>query len=63
MITPKNKEQAHEWFLDDDRISSKMFVHNPCYNCQSTTIQEIMVRKALKDLKLEDVFHMSVRLD
>lgn len=63
VLTPKNKEQAHEWFLDDDRISSKMFVHNPWYNCQSTTIQEIMIRKALKDLGLENEFSMSVRLD
>lgn len=62
-LTPKNKDHAHEWFLDDDRISSCMFVDNPCYNTQSTTIKEIMVRKALKDLGLENVFSVSVRLD
>jgi len=63
LIRPTNKEQAHEWFLDSNRIDSVLFVHNPCYNCQSTTIKEIMVRRALKDLGLEDEFSMSVRLD
>lgn len=63
MLTPKNSEQAHEWFLDDNRISSKMFVHNPCYNAQSTTITQIMVEKAVRDLGLEDTFYVSVRLD
>ena len=63
IISPKNKEQSHEWFLDSNRIDSVLFVHNPCYNTQSTTIKEIMVKRALKDLKLEDEFYMSVRLD
>ena len=63
LISPKNKEQWHEWYLDDNRISAYLFVHNPCYNCQSTTIKEIMVRKALRDLGLADEFNVTVRLD
>ena len=63
LLTPKNKDHAHEWFLDNDRISSYMFVHNKRYNCQSTTIAKIMVEKAVRDLGLEDTFYISVRLD
>ena len=63
LLRPKNAEWAHEWFLDDDRISSYLYVSNPCYNTQSTTIKEIMVKKALKDLGLENDFSVTVRLD
>ena len=62
-LTPTNKDQAHEWFLDSGRIDSKMFVSNPLFNTQSTTIKEVMVRKAVKDLGLEDAFYVGVRLD
>ena len=63
VLRPKNEAMRHEWFLDDDRISANMFVHNPHFNCQSTTVQKIMVDKAVKDLGLEDTFYVSVRLD
>ena len=63
VLRPKDDKMRHEWFLDDDRISANMFVHNPYFNCQSTTMQKIMIDKAVKDLGLEDVFHVSVRLD
>lgn len=62
-ISPKNSEQSHEWFLDNNRISSEMTVHNPFYNTQSTTITEIMVEKALRDLGLRDEFYVSTHLD
>lgn len=62
-ISPTNREQAHEWYLDSNRIDTYLFIHNPCYNTQSTTIKEIMTRRALKDLGLENEFSMSVRLD
>lgn len=63
LVSPKNSEQSHEWFLDNDRISSDLYVSNPYYNTQSTTIKEIMVEKALRDLGLRDEFYVSVRLD
>lgn len=62
-ITPRNKEQYHEWYLDNDRISANLFMHNPCYNTQSSTLKEIMVHKALKDLGLENDFYVNTRLD
>ena len=62
-IRPMNKEHAHEWFLDNDRIDSKMFVENPLFNTQSTTIKEVMVKRAIKDLGLETNFGIGVRLD
>ena len=54
-IVPINKEQAREWRLDDG-IDSKMPIRNPNYNTQSMTIKEIMAKKMLEDLKLDDTF-------
>lgn len=63
IITPKNKEQYREWLLDNDRISAHLYVDNRYYSTQSTTIKEIMVRKALEDLGLADEFYVDTRLD
>lgn len=62
-ISPRNEKQAHEWFLDNDRISSNLYVNNPYYNTQSTTLKELMVRYALTELGLADDFYVSTRLD
>lgn len=62
-IRPINNDHAHEWFLDNDRIDSKMFVENPEYNTQSTTIKEVMVKRALHDLGLDNTYTVGVRLD
>lgn len=62
-ISPRNSEWSHEWFLDNDRISSNLYVNNPDYNTQSVTIKEIMVEKALRDLGLENDFYILTRLD
>lgn len=62
-LTPTNRDQAHEWFLDSGRIDSKMFVRNPLFNTQSTSIKQVMIEKAVKDLGLGDRFYVGVRLD
>ena len=62
-LKPKNKDHAHEWFLDNNRIDSKMYISNPLYNTQSTTIKKIMIDKAVEDLGLTNTFYVGVRLD
>lgn len=62
-LTPVNRDHAHEWFLDSGRIDSKMFVRNPLFNTQSTTIKEVMVKRALHDLGLDNTYTVGVRLD
>lgn len=63
IISPKNKDHWHEWYLDNDRISADLYVENPLYNTQSTTIKEIMVIKALKDLGIDNEFNIRTKLD
>ena len=63
MISPTNKEQWHEWWLDNGKINASLGIFNPAYNTQSVTIQEIMVEKALIDLGLMNDFNIMARLD
>ena len=62
IIYPKNREMEREWKLDNGMYDYQIFAH-PSYYPQSTTVQEIQVRKALKDLNLEDEFGCYVKLD
>ena len=61
-ITPKNREQSHEWYLDDDRISSRMFVDTP-YHTQSTTLQMIQAEKILDTLGIRNDYTLNAWLD
>lgn len=62
IISPTNKEQYREWRLDDG-YSAHLYVHNPMYDTQSTSIKEIMVNKMLLDLGLSKDFNVFTRLD
>lgn len=59
----KNNEQEHEWFLDNNRIPAYVSGLNFPYNTQSTTVKEIQLEKALKDLDLTNQYGVYSRLD
>lgn len=61
-LKPKNKEQAHEWFLDNDRIPDYASPSLP-YNTQSTTLKRMQLRRALEGLGLQDEYSLYERLD
>ena len=61
-LKPKNKDQAHEWFLDNNRIpdyASPKLV----YNTQSTTLKRMQLSLALRNLGLGDKYSLYERLD
>lgn len=61
-IKPRNSDQAHEWFLDNDRIPDYASPRYP-YNTQSTTLKHIMMEKAFRDLNLYGNYDIYTRLD
>lgn len=61
-LVPKDSEMFHEWELDNGKYCAEIFCH-PTYYPQSTTVQGIQVRKAVRDLGLEDKFYIKTRLD
>ena len=62
-LKPLNKEQAHEWFLDNDRIPDYAAPHNWPYNTQSTTLKRMQLGRALRCLGLQDEYEIYTRLD
>lgn len=62
LMSPKNREMAHEWELDNGKYSVDIFVH-PTYNTQSTTIMKVEAKKAMEDLGLTNEFYLYTRLD
>ena len=62
-VKTMNKEQLREWTLDNGKWDALVWGISCPYNTQSTTLQEIMVNKALQDLGMTDTYYASVRLD
>lgn len=62
-VKPRSSKQAHEWFLDNDRIPDYASPRNYVYNTQCTVIKEIQMRKAFDDLGLDSEYSIYVRLD
>ena len=61
-LEPKNKEQRHEWFLDNDRIPDYASPKYP-YDTQSTTLKEMQVEYMLKNSGLGEGYRKYTRLD
>lgn len=65
LITPRNPEQSKEWRLDSKFNSDYAFL-NECdmpYGTQSTTIKQIMVEIAIRELGLQEEIIVFTRLD
>lgn len=58
-----NKEQRHEWALDNGKYDAYVTMIKYPYNTQSTTCKEIQLNKALKDLNMDGQYMAYVRLD
>lgn len=61
-LEPKNKEQRHEWFLDNDRITDYASPRL-AYSTQSTTLKRLQLSFALRKLGLGDKYRLYERLD
>ena len=59
----KNKDQRHEWFLDNDRIPNYASPHNWPYHTQSTTLKQYQMKKAIDDLNLSNDYMVYTKLD
>ena len=59
----ENNEQSREWRLDNGDYRDHVSGFDYPYNSQSTTLKEIQLRKALKDLGLENDYYIITRLD
>lgn len=63
-LRPKNKDMAHEWFLDNDRIPSYIYdLTHHIYPTQSIIIKEPIMEKVVRDMELENEFYVTQRLD
>lgn len=62
LLYPTDAKMSHEWELDNGKYGNYIFTH-PTYNCQSTTLQKIQVKKAVEDLGLDELFWVATRLD
>lgn len=62
-VITTNKEQNHEWVLDNGRYDAYVTMIKYPYNTQSTTCKEIQLNKALKDLNMDSQYMAYVRLD
>ena len=62
-LATSNPEQEREWRLDNGKYSAKVTCINYSFNCQSVTLKQIQLRKAIKDLGLERQYYPEVRLD
>ena len=59
-LSPKNREMAHEWYLDNDKIPDYLSDNVSCiYSTQSTNIKETIIKKVLEDTELDKVFSVS----
>lgn len=64
-VETKNKEQLHEWELDNDKWSAKVYEYklNIPYYSQSTSAKMFQLRYALEQLDLTEQYFASMRLD
>lgn len=62
-LATSNPEQEREWRLDNGKYDAKVTSINYPFNCQSVTLKQIQLRKAIKDLGLEGQYYPEVRLD
>ena len=64
ILRPKNKDMAHEWFLDNGRIPDYIYdITYYIYPTQSVIIKEPIMEKDVKDMELENDFYVTQRLD
>lgn len=64
ILRPKNKDMAHEWFLDNGRIPDYIYdITYYIYPTQSVIIKEPIMEKVVKDMELENDFYVTQRLD
>lgn len=61
-LKTSNKEQEHEWVLDNGKYDAYVRWISYPYNTQSTTLKQFMLNKAIKDLGFED-YYAYTRLD
>jgi len=61
-LCPRNTEMEHEWILDNDKYSAKVYLRDPM-RTQSVTIKRLCAEKLIEDLGLENIFYISERLD
>lgn len=62
-LATSNPEQEREWKLDNGKYDAKVTRIDYPFNCQSVTLKQVQLRKALKDLMLEGDYYPEVRLD
>lgn len=62
-VYSRNKDQRHEWALDNGKYDAYVTMIKYPYNTQSTTCKEIQLNKALEDLGLTNQYMAYVRLD
>ena len=64
ILRPKNKDMAHEWFLDNGRIPAYIYdITYYVYPTQSVIIKEPIMEKVVRDMELENEFYIAQRLD
>lgn len=61
-LKPKNKEQAHEWFLDNYRYPDYAAPRPFPYPTQIVDLQELQLKYALDKLNLSDQYNMKEQL-
>jgi hypothetical protein len=58
-----NREQLREWTLDNGKYDAMVWGIRCPYETQSTTLKDIQINKALKDLNMNEQYYTSIRLD
>lgn len=58
-----NKDQFKEWTLDNGKYNAEVWGIRCPYETQSTTCKEIQIKYALDQMKLNDQYYTSIRLD
>lgn len=58
-----NAIQYQEWIKDNGKYNAKVRGIAYPFNCQSVTLKQIQLRKAIKDLGFEGQYYSEVRLD
>lgn len=62
-IEPLNPEWKREWILDNGKYDARIHPHKMPYNTQSTTLQSIMIHKALFDTCLNEYMYTTTWID
>ena len=58
-----SEDQRKEWVLDNGKYNDMVYGIRCPYDSQSTTLKDIQIRKALKDLNMDNQYYTDIRLD